>query len=206
MERKKLRAKAEELSPHLRRRHARVSGVPFRQTYNYSGPSALARSNMLERLSAASRILNIGLGLSLLAYAAFLPSYAVGDVNTECTKPSETEVINSAIDYYIKSRQPIGGLTFADDGATEEYVYLPYKDREELTALNPNCCKVTEPRDTDGPLYTTFQVRRYDVQAVIEVKVRRRSIANGEVHLGQERTDLLPINSCGEIIKPLLGE
>ncbi|NEY92258.1 hypothetical protein, partial [Tabrizicola oligotrophica] len=139
-----------------------------------------------------------------LLCAPTFPFALAADKN--CAIPTEDEFIEAAVTYFLKVRQPSGGTSYRSDGSTIEQVFLPYRNFEDLHSVNPDCCRVAGLADGDGPLYSRQQILMHDIETTVEIRAALRVITDTGIVLSGERRDRIPMNSCGAVIHPLVGE
>ena len=140
---------------------------------------------------------------SLIAFGFMLQDAQA--IEPRCAPPADHVFIDAALDYYLDVRQPSGGSTFSGDGTVIDQLYQPYGSRQEFLSVNPDCCKVFGLTDSDGMMYSRFQIAWHDLYTTVEVRALRRIVTDDGLALAEPRTDWLPMNSCAEVVPNLVG-
>jgi len=80
---------------------------------------------------------------------------------------------------------------------------VPYRDANELLALNPDCCRVVDPFAWPGYHQSTFQIIRHDLHAQVEIAYWPKLPSDNGFILSPPPGDTIETNvwmtSCGTV-------
>jgi hypothetical protein len=138
------------------------------------------------------------------SFSALSPQTALAS-GSDCAGKTEAALIESAVQYFVETRQPNGGITYNSDGSTLEEVYVRYRDTRELKSLNPSCCRIAGLSDQDGFLYTPQVIRLFDLDTTVMIEVDLRAMTSEGVVVSGRRIDRIPMDSCGRVVEALVG-
>ena len=127
-------------------------------------------------------------------------------VQAACLDVTADVFVASAIDYYLRQGQPTGSIKFLDNGKTIETYFKPFVDLADFKSLNLDCCKIMGLTDSDGQIFSRFEILYYDIHSTILIKTFVRQIDGDHEVIVKDAPDRLPMNSCAEVIIPLVGE
>lgn len=118
-----------------------------------------------------------------------------------CRPPPDEVFIANALDRYFETFLA-GDTRVYTDNSSGEIDVVPYRDADELRALNPECCTVVDPFAWPGYHQSRFQIIRYGLHAQVEIVYRPKVPADTGFRLSSPEDTItfsVWMTSCGTV-------